>query len=328
MRWKAGLQDSEFLDSFEKLLNSGMLGLGVGFFDFHMWQPCWNGLEAAVKEKRMDEILKLKKSITKVKKCSDTVESFLDGSKQITDVLIDNTKVIADFSKRTRTNHSSLTKAAHVGDVSHLLGDKEKDVCELHVNDFDSEQIWQGIEISNDPLLKAIVSKINKLCKNGSRLSLLGGEGRLNMKEVQVEKERKSHSDQQRSRRKDKNEISLNHKLNIHPSSVVMKDGGASDSDSVEQSEDIFNEQQNFTSYESMKNQSKKSVVDDGFFILEDMNRFLDVEDKREMREGNGKESSDVEGVDYFGEDFELDDDLTDEEFSKAYESASKSIGR
>ena len=278
---------------------------------------------------KMDEIFKLKKSITNVKECSDIIQTFLDGSEQVIDSLLNNTKVVADFSKRARTNHSLLTKPVHVGDLSHLLGNKEKDVCELHVNEFDSEQIWQGIEISNDPLLKAISSKINKFCKSGSRVSLLRDEGRLNTKEVLVGKKRKHHSEQQGSRRKDKHEISTNHELDIDLSSVLMKDDGASDSESVEQSDNIFHEQQNSTSYESMKNQVKKSVIDDGFFVLEDMNRFLDFEDKREMRKGNGNlEGSDLKDVDYFCEDFESDDDLNDEEFSNAYDSTSKSIGR
>ena len=280
----------------------------------------------------MDELFKLKESMTKVKQYSNVVESFLDGSQELIDSLIASTKIIADLSKRTRTNQQTLDRPSHVVDYSRLLGDKENEVCSLHVEGFDSEQIWQGIEISNDPLLKALSSKINKLHKSGTRVYLLPNEDRPNHKDVQASSKRKIGFDQHQAKSKVEKESIGNKGLKITPGSDGDDndddddDGDGDDLDYVEQSKNIFDEHKNVGNQKEAKRLMRKSVVDDGFFVLEEMNRFLEFEDKREMRKDDGISSP--EDVDYFGEDFESDDDSDDDELSKALESASKSIGR
>ena len=281
---------------------------------------------------KMDGLSKLKESMTKVKKCSDIVESFIDGSKQIIDSLIDSTKVIADFSKHARTSNSSQTRpSSHVGDFSHLLGNGEKDICGLHVHGFDSEQIWQEIEISNDPLLNILSSKIRQFCNNGNDLSLFAHRGKLNHKKASAST--KIDSDQQETRLIVSKKKVRNQQSDVMSSSVLLE----RDSDSIDDGSDVCDtEHRNTTLHEHLNTQSKagtknpikKSVVDDGFFVLEDMNRFLDFEDKKEMRINDGEVSSNAEDIDYFGEDFESADDSSDDGLSQALESASKSVGR
>ena len=277
----------------------------------------------------MDEISKLTESISKVKDCSDNVESFLDGSQKIIDTLINTTKVIADFSKHCRK--STLPRPSHVGEDSVLLGDKEKELCELHVNGFDSEQIWQGIELSNEPLLQALSSKINKFCKSVTEVSFLADNSK--QKKARADKKNKDGRNEKQPSKLASNTIKdvkskPENDLIRGDNDEVYDESGGDDYDNSDISNEEFDDQMDDVKGKATKNPVKKSVVDDEFFVLEEMNKFLEFEDKREMRTADRKDS-DAEDVDYFADDLEMsEEDSDDEELSKALESASKSVGR
>lgn len=91
------------------------------------------------------------------------------------------------------------------------------------------------------------------------------------------------------------------------------EDESASDSESG--SDENANEKDEILNETSVKGHLKKSIVDDKFFKLSEMEAFLDSEDKKEMRKTKGTyfEHNDDE-IDYFNGEFSEDDADDDEE--------------
>ena len=286
------------------------------------------------KVSKMEDSCKLEDCIQSVKNCSDSVESFLDGSQLMIDSIIYSTKVLADFAKHCRM----YPRPTHVGGHSSLLGDKERDVCELFVNGFDSEQIWQGIEISNEPLLDAFKSKVSEFGRDGNGLTLLT----VNDKNGSQGTKEKIDSNQQKAKKKSDGLKNRNKKEGFSlKTDLILKNHNQTnnndddDDDDDGNGEDLETNSENeledvATHQNAFKNAGKrKSIVDDEFFVLDDMHRFLDSEDKREMRKSGDNDENASEDIDYFAEDDGMSDaESSDDELSKALDRASKSSGR
>lgn len=101
----------------------------------------------------------------------------------------------------------------------------------------------------------------------------------------------------------------------VESNQEIESDGGnENESESDLDSDEDINEEEFPKKEKSEKNLSRKSVVDDKFFKLSEMEAFLDDEDKKEMRKQNGTLfNHDDDEIDYFNGAFSEDDDGDDE---------------
>ncbi|XP_053695197.1 U3 small nucleolar ribonucleoprotein protein MPP10 [Sabethes cyaneus] len=139
---------------------------------------------------------------------------------------------------------------------------------ELVVDGMDDEQIWQQLELKNEQLLNQDLSKTSLVLSFSSRRTQLSF--------------RKANSDCEKSEEE------------------IDENGG---DDSQTPSPSVPRTKKKRKSISNEEKLVKRSVVDDEFFKLEDMARFLDQEDERESRRQAGKPDKDpLIEIDYFDE--------------------------
>lgn len=256
--------------------------------------------------------------VKQISRYSDEVDCFLDGSEQIYDKIVIGTKLISDFSKAC---------LATTGGDGVERGEKKNRPAfqELHVKGFDCEQIWQGVEINNEQQIELLGTKINELLSNSD------GELFLVKKDVSEMVETESiEDDEEQSILSDDMEArqSSDSDLEDIPSAQIESDEDPSEDEiEIDYSEGEDSEQEKTRDSLPSKNTGKKSRVDDDFFVLEDMNKFLDAEDRKEMRTPAKDGDDDEDDVDYFADELSDDDD-SDDEFDKILNSASEAAGR
>lgn len=187
---------------------------------------------------------------------------------------------------------------------------------ELYVNQMDEEQIWQQLEMQNNSFWeKCMVDTCRLLAVNEKKLH-------VNIKYADQGSDESEASE---------NEIDPNKfEENIDESEV----NADNDSIASEHSENELESENSESGNESMglKNNSftkkqGKSVVDDEFFNLNEMEAFLDREDKKELDRLSGKkpppkddsdEDSSEEEIDYFNEIDSSDSEGDDEDVAKS----------
>lgn len=154
-------------------------------------------------------------------------------------------------------------------------------LSKLGVENFDLEQIWQQIELQNEGLTAPSLTVVSKLVAGKSRLLF------KNLEENVVNEEEKSSS-----------EI----------------DGNLDESDEdLNDVDDVINTD-NDDEKEVVTQAGpapKRSIVDDEFFKLDEMERFLREEEKnsQELDSGNDSEAESEESVDLFDQDPSDDED-------------------
>lgn len=156
---------------------------------------------------------------------------------------------------------------------------------ELVVEEMDDEQIWQQLELKNEQLLSQDLSKTSQVLSFSSKRMQLAFK--------------KADSDSQQS----EEDIAEN-----------------SDDNTETEIPEVLRTKKKQNSTLKKATISKSSVVDDKFFRLEDMARFLDEEDERESRRLSGKpEKNPLIEIDYFDKDAgEVDN--SDEEGMKYFD--------
>lgn len=169
---------------------------------------------------------------------------------------------------------------------------KSNALPELIVENFDLEQIWQQIELQNEDLLDRNITTISRVLTNKNLLfkNIELPEDDDNpevaeMPEEDSEEEKENEDDQ--------------------------KDFSGSDEDDEENNES--------SNKVDLKRKERKSIVDDEFFKLEEMEAFLNKEEKALTEDKNKKldddsDSEESEGsVDYFKDDASDDDENEDD---------------
>ncbi|XP_065060004.1 U3 small nucleolar ribonucleoprotein protein MPP10-like [Rhopilema esculentum] len=266
----------------------------------------------------------LSECLRKINCLSEDVVTLLDGSQEIIDTVIGSTKNLADFSSSNRSGAVHVQQ--HEGKEQKGLWEGGCGPKKFHIQGFDSEQIWQEIELGNEPILRIIGSKIDSFSKKGppnfaTQDKSLSKNATVKSKKLSnkltVQKEKKNAHD---DKRKFKNNSEANDILE-------------SEEDEVRSAESLdFDHDESRGNAKTPRKIAKKSIVDDSFFVLDDMNRFLDEEDKKESRNYDiGNDEDDSDGVDYFAEDI-LDDDESEDDntdaFDKVIKSTSAAVGR
>jgi U3 small nucleolar RNA-associated protein MPP10 len=220
-----------------------------------------------------------------------------------------------------------LTKVVY--DVSKLIEAEpcSKTLPELIIDGFDCEQVWAGVEMQNQQRFAAFQTAFARLelaalaecplllgeLKAGQSLAVVEPEVEFGLEadeelEEEVEEdspeaEHSGASDQEKEEVVKRDEDILN-----DPDFQNMSDSDGDDLPlfgdlSEDEQDDGEDEKGTFKERERKGGAGRVTEVDDQFFKLSDMEKFLDVEDKKEMRE----KVEDENDVDLFEED--ADDD-------------------
>ncbi|XP_037040149.1 U3 small nucleolar ribonucleoprotein protein MPP10 [Bradysia coprophila] len=165
---------------------------------------------------------------------------------------------------------------------------------QISVDHMDDEQIWQQLELMNTCLWSTSLEHTSRL--------LAGADDKfsLNYKKAGEESEESDGTNEEQSDNEDHN--------------VSHSDSESDSDEDIDETEATISKKDT-----SAKSSSRKSIVDDKFFKLSEMEAFLESEDKKEMRKSKGTYfEPDDEEIDYFNGDFSEDDVEGDEEDAEA----------
>ncbi|XP_013174673.1 PREDICTED: U3 small nucleolar ribonucleoprotein protein MPP10 [Papilio xuthus] len=148
---------------------------------------------------------------------------------------------------------------------------KNKALPHLLVDDFDEEQIWQQVELQNSQCWDQLVWEVANCVSNKTDLTFPVAIAEKNKQNVSMDTE----------------------ELSSQPKSKVTRRSKAKKQKNVQE-----------------KSKTKESIVDDDFFKLKDMEKFL----LKEERDDGKKKDSDEESIDFFDD---IDDGTDDEDKEK-----------
>uniref|UniRef100_A0A8C5TTS3 U3 small nucleolar ribonucleoprotein protein MPP10 n=1 Tax=Malurus cyaneus samueli TaxID=2593467 RepID=A0A8C5TTS3_9PASS len=215
----------------------------------------------------------------------------------------------ADFRAMTKTLYD-LNKGSNIVRGSPLK--------ELVIENFDEEQIWQQLELQNNAVLDFFKKSIARDAEDEDLCLLSDQEENGSDAETSSDKELEDNIMEAETERKnvytkDKEKTKAKEKQSKLRESIEQE---YSDEDSDIDFDITALEQQAKTAKETtLKKRGRKSVVDDKFFKLADMEAFL------EHAEKEGKEEEEDDDINYF-EDIISDDEEEDSEEAKPIKSS------
>uniref|UniRef100_A0A182RUQ1 U3 small nucleolar ribonucleoprotein protein MPP10 n=1 Tax=Anopheles funestus TaxID=62324 RepID=A0A182RUQ1_ANOFN len=170
---------------------------------------------------------------------------------------------------------------------------------ELVTEQMDEEQIWQQLELKNDHFIEQDLKNfLNVVSKNEKSLQLS-----FSTKPISEDGLDEGSSAKEMHESDEENGIDGD---DIDSGEENEANGKVMDL----QEETALKRAKKLKKKERKQSNGKKSVVDDRFFKLDDMARFLDEEDDREIRKQNGlKEKNPLIEIDYFDDHTGEDDD-------------------
>ncbi|OQR72854.1 U3 small nucleolar ribonucleoprotein MPP10-like [Tropilaelaps mercedesae] len=231
------------------------------------------------------------------------IESDLETlTKDITQFLKTNDKSVEKFRQLSKSLYDGLKRE----DRCEGFRNKE-DLDHLIIDEFDDEQIWQELELRNQPLLEISVTAVSRLSTKAD-----------------VDFGIELNDDEEGGEADDKEMVDANNDDEGLETDAGVKDPDEEldEKDSEIEEDDIKGDPQNITviAPASTHKPFRKTVVDDKFFKLGALEKFLDSEDQREERkmrrqkkagadsEASYSDDEDDESVEYFG-DLPSDDD-------------------
>ncbi|NXA90410.1 MPP10 protein, partial [Melanocharis versteri] len=212
----------------------------------------------------------------------------------------------ADFRAMTKTLYD-LNKGSNI-----VRGGPLK---ELVIENFDEEQIWQQLELQNNAVLDFFKKSITRDAEDEDLCLLSDQEEDGSDAETSSDKEledniMEAETEQKNVYTKDKDKTKAKEKQSKLRESIMQK---YSDEDSDIDFDIEALEQQAKTAKETtLKKKGRKSVVDDKFFKLAEMEAFLEHAEKEDKEE----EDDDDDDINYF-EDIISDDEEEDSEEAK-----------
>lgn len=177
---------------------------------------------------------------------------------------------------------------------------KSSALPELILRNFDLEQIWQQIELQNESTLSHFITNVSKLVVGKNQLIF------DNLKE-ELENHESNKNKDKHIEESDGDDLLNGEEINeISNSESDSNEHDLNDDDEVSEKETVATKPSN-----TLK---RKSVVDDDFFNLDEMEKFLNIEEKK--NKNNDKEESDSNdsdnelenSVDLFKEDSDEDE--------------------
>ncbi|XP_062616341.1 U3 small nucleolar ribonucleoprotein protein MPP10-like [Saccostrea cucullata] len=233
--------------------------------------------------------------------CTSKPEEFLSAQPQVFSQLKNITKCLYDLSKSEEFGQNWSESA----------------LPELIVENFDEEQIWQQLELQNSGVIDNLLTKISHLVTAAEKqptekLKVKASKNNSVDKETvnfgeddEEEEEELVSDDSDRVVFKGNNVLDMDSDddseidFRFPQSNLALMEDGESESDD----EDLINKETSKSKGVETKKRQGRSVVDDKFFKLADMESFLEQEDAREERRRRGEESEeDEEDVDMFAD--------------------------
>jgi len=258
----------------------------------------------------MEDVPKiLEDTSNKVNAVVKKTEKFLNQDNELFDRTKLLTKIVYDVSKLVEVESSKLT------------------MPELIIDNFDCEQVWAGVQMQNQQKVDKFETKFMLVNPTElSKYSLLLGKPKKDLpvaeeesedddemngfdNDVELENIVNAVEDDEDPRNGDEEEASPDPNdeeddLLNDPDFQNMSDsdgddlplfGNLSDEELDEEGEGTFKERER-------SGGGRKTEVDDQFFKLSDMEKFLDIEDKKEMNKDKENESEDEDQIDMFDE--------------------------
>ncbi|XP_007456482.1 PREDICTED: U3 small nucleolar ribonucleoprotein protein MPP10-like [Lipotes vexillifer] len=236
----------------------------------------------------------LERCLREVGKATDRPECFLTIQDELASKFTSLTKVLYDFNKileNDRKRGSPLQR--------------------LMINNFDDEQIWQQLELQNEPILQYFQNAVSETIKDED-ISLLSenevqecGEDASEMEasgeedlEQDLEEEEEKVSDLSGDDPEEDERAINSSKLDLRKSPDFSDEDSDLDFDITEL------EQQSKVENKVPRKPTEKSIVDDKFFKLSEMESFLENIEKEEEQ----KDDEEEEDIDFF-EDVDSDED-------------------
>ncbi|XP_041508039.1 U3 small nucleolar ribonucleoprotein protein MPP10 [Microtus oregoni] len=240
----------------------------------------------------------LERCLREVKKATSRPECFLTIQNGLASKFTSLTKVLYDFNKileNGRISGSPLQK--------------------LEINSFDDEQIWQQLELQNEPILQYFQNAVSETVEDED-LSLLpegddqegdDQEGEEGASELEAESQENQETDVEDEQLSDMgaNVPKVGERAQSRPD--PRESPVFSDEDSDLDFDISKLEQQTKMQIKPSGKPREKSVVDDKFFKLSEMENFLEKVEKEEERRPDGGEEEE-EDIDFF-EDIDSDED-------------------
>uniref|UniRef100_A0A670K4S3 U3 small nucleolar ribonucleoprotein protein MPP10 n=1 Tax=Podarcis muralis TaxID=64176 RepID=A0A670K4S3_PODMU len=209
----------------------------------------------------------------------------------------------------------SLTKTLY--DFHKMLGAdviSGSPLKELVIENFDEEQIWQQLELQNNAVLGYFKRAVARDVEGEEDLCLLPASDKDGS--VSEDNEDQAGNEDQMEVEADFNNGHLEEESELEGKRNwlgAMEDDAFSGDDSNMDFDIDKLEQQTRTSKSTVKKTGEKSIVDDKFFKLAEMEACLDAVEKRQIGE-KGDEEEEEEGINYFEDIFSEDDESEDEE--------------
>ncbi|KAK2181816.1 hypothetical protein NP493_379g00022 [Ridgeia piscesae] len=255
--------------------------------------------------------------LTSFSSCTSKPENFIDVQDKLATQLETTTKQLYD-----------TTKILEGGDT---VGDA---LPELIIDSFDNEQVWQEIELQNDPLISSLLTSVSRAVASKS-LTFSAVQRKTKTQEVKEESDEEDVEDEEAGEGRegsesedddigdlrfdqndsddDESEEEKEMKRILDKAIAANKNGSEEDDDEDDGEMLLSDDDEEPTGKKSgqvgilksgaasRKKQTKsktKSVVDDRFFKLSDMEAFLDQEDAKEGRRIRQEHGDDVSSSD------------------------------
>lgn len=185
------------------------------------------------------------------------------------------------------------------------------------IKNFDEEQIWQQLELQNSTVLryfkKAVSRNVEEVAEDFCLLPVAEEDASA---AEDSEKETDPEDQMEEESGVDSDNSEKENEPKEMRSRLEAKKGHAFSDDESDMDFDIDKlEKQTQKSKAPMKKTGEKSIVDDRFFKLAEMEAILDSVEKKENRD---MEDDEDEGIDYFEDVLSEDDNEDDEEFGAA----------
>uniref|UniRef100_A0A182VUA6 U3 small nucleolar ribonucleoprotein protein MPP10 n=1 Tax=Anopheles minimus TaxID=112268 RepID=A0A182VUA6_9DIPT len=234
--------------------------------------------------------LLVKKGKVKIKSYVNTFSEYTKHPENYLQIQKPLAKKLKRFVKEVYDNGTKNSTVA--------LGEPLPYLDKLVTEKMDDEQIWQQIELKNDHFIEQDLKKfLDVISKNEKRLQIS-----FSTKSASQDGSEEGSSGDEMHESDEENGVN----------------GDDIDSEVEDETNDNGMDSEEETSSKKVKKdkkkkkkqpKAKKSIVDDRFFKLDDMARFLDEEDERERRRQNGlMEKNPLIEIDYFDEHTGEDD--------------------
>lgn len=186
----------------------------------------------------------------------------------------------------------------------------------LEINSFDDEQIWQQLELQNEPILQYFQNAVSETVEDEDLSLLPEGDDQEGDDQEGDDQEGEEGALELEAESQENQETDVEEEQLSDMGANVPKAGERAQSRPDPRESPVFSDEDSDLDFDiskleqqtkmQIKPSGKPSVVDDKFFKLSEMENFLEKVEKEEERRPDGGEEE--EDIDFF-EDIDSDED-------------------